>query len=64
MNFNLNYIYTELPTRKYKRTNLQTNKTEIVTVTNKNNLSIQQHLNLLNLNDSNNHYSEITDKDT
>ena len=64
MNFNLNYIYQELPTRKYKRINLSTNKSEIVTVTNKNNLSVQQHLKLLNLNDPNHIYSEITNQDT
>ena len=63
MNINLNYIYQELPTRKYKRTNLLTNKSEIVTVTNKNNLSVQQHLKLLNLNDQNHIYSEITNQD-
>ena len=50
MNYNLNYIYMELPTRKYKRTNKITGKSEIVTVTNRNNLSIEKHLELLNLN--------------
>lgn len=59
MNYNLNYIYTELPTKKYKRTNLETGETEIVTVTNRNNLSVQKHLNLLNLNDPDYSYSEI-----
>ena len=48
MNYNLNYIYTELPTRKYKRTNKITGKSEIVTVTNRNNLPIEKHLELLN----------------
>ena len=56
----MNYIYTELPTRKYKRTNIITGKTEIVTVTNKNNLPIEKHLELLNLNDQNNIYSKIS----
>ena len=51
MNYNLNYTYMELPTRKYKRTNKITGKSEIVTVTNRNNLSIEKHLELLNLND-------------
>ena len=50
MNYNLNYIYMELPTIKYKRTNKITGKSEIVTVTNRNNLSIEKHLELLNLN--------------
>lgn len=59
MNYNLNYIYTELPTRKYKRTNLETGETEIVTVTNKNNLPVSKHLSLLNLNDPDYSYSEI-----
>ncbi len=59
-----NYIYKELPTRKYQRINLTTGKSEIVTVTNKNNLSIQHHLRLLNLNDTNYFYSEIENSDT
>lgn len=58
MNYKLNYIYIELPTRKYKRTNKITGKSEIVTVTNRNNLSIEKHLELLNLNDPYNLYSE------
>lgn len=51
MNYNLNYIYTELQTKKYKRINKITGKSEIVTVTNRNNLSIEKHLELLNQND-------------
>lgn len=58
MNYKLNYIYTQLPTRKYKRTNLITGETEIVTVTNKNNLPVSKHLSLLNLNDPAYLYSE------
>ena len=58
MNYNLNYIYTELPTRKYKRTNKITGKSEIVTVTNRNNLSIERHLELLNQNDLDYIYTE------
>lgn len=59
MNYNLNYTYTELQTRKYQRTNLITGETEIVTITNRNNLSVQKHLYLLNLNDPDYLYSEI-----
>lgn len=58
MNYNLNYIYIELPTRKYKRTNKITGKSEIVTVTNRNNLSIEKHLELLNQNDLDYIYTE------
>ena len=58
MNYNLNYIYMELPTRKYKRTNKITGKSEIVTVTNSNNLSIEKHLELLNPNDLDYIYTE------
>ena len=58
MNYNLNYIYTELQTKKYKRTNKITGKSEIVTVTNRNNLSIEKHLELLNLNDLDYIYTE------
>lgn len=52
----INYTYKELPVRKYYRKNLTTGKIEIVTVTNKNNLSIDKHISLLNLNDSNYFY--------
>ena len=58
MNYNLNYIYTELPTRKYKRTNKITGKSEIVTVTNRNNLPIEKYLELLNQNDLDYIYTE------
>ena len=58
MNYNLNYIYMELPTRKYKRTNKITGKSEIVTMTNRNNLSIEKHLELLNWNDLDYIYTE------
>lgn len=58
MNYNLNYIYMELLTRKYKRTNKITGKSEIVTVTNRNNLSIEKHLELLNQNDLDYIYTE------
>ena len=58
MNYNLNYIYMELPTRKYKRTNKITGKSEIVIVTNRNNISIEKHLELLNLNDLDYIYTE------
>lgn len=58
MNYNLNYIYTELQTKKYKRINKITGKSEIVTVTNRNNLSIEKHLELLNLNDLDYIYTE------
>ena len=58
MNYNLNYICTELPTRKYKRTNKITGKSEIVTVTNRNNLPIEKHLELLNQNDLDYIYTE------
>ena len=58
MNCNLNYIYTELLTRKYKRTNKITGKSEIVTVTKRNNLPIEKHLELLNQNDLDYIYTE------
>lgn len=55
----IDYIYKEVETRKYRRVNLFTGKTDIVTVTNRNNLPISEHLYLLNLNDPENTYSEI-----
>lgn len=39
-------------TRKFTRRNRQTGKTEIVTVSNRNNLSIEKQMELLNLNDT------------
>ena len=58
MNYNLNYIYMELPTRKYRWTNKITGKSEIVIMTNRNNISIEKHLELLNLNDLDYIYTE------
>ena len=55
----LNYTYKELKTIKYKQTNIITGKTEIVIVTNQNNLTTQEHLKLLNLNSEIYQYSEI-----
>ena len=48
----------ELPTRKYRRTNKITGKSEIVIVTTRNNISIKKHLELLNLNDLDYIYTE------
>ena len=42
----------------YQWTNKITGKSEIVTVTNRNNLSIEKHLELLNLNDLDYIYTE------
>lgn len=55
----INYTYKELPIRKYYRKNLVTGKTETVTVTNKNNLPIDKHISLLNLNDPDYFYFTI-----
>ena len=55
----MNYIFKTLPTRKYNQTNLTTGKTERVTVTNRNNLSIEKQIELLNKYDTEHLYTEI-----
>ena len=55
----MNIIYKEVETRKYIRTNKETGKSEVVTVSNRNDLSVEEHLRLLNLNDNVYIYSGI-----
>ncbi len=50
------YFYKQHEVRKYLIRNKQTMKNELVFVTNSNNLSIEKHMELLNLNDKNNEY--------
>lgn len=56
---NLNYKFRILPTRKYNQTNLITGETEIVTVTNNNNLPVDKQLYLLNKYDQEHLYTKI-----
>ena len=55
----MNYIFKTLPTRKYNQTDLTTGETCRVTVTNRNNLSIEKQLELLNKYDPDYLYIEI-----
>lgn len=60
---NLNYTFKILPTRKYNQTNLTTGETEIVTVTNNNNLPADKQLYLLNKYDQEHLYTKIANYD-
>lgn len=54
----MNYYFKQHQTRKYLRRNRKTFKEEIVTVSNVNNLSVEKHMELLNLNDNEFEYLE------
>ena len=45
------YGYKQHEVRKYLRQNRETQEEEIVSVSNRNNLSVERHMELLNLND-------------
>lgn len=45
------YGYKQHEVRKYLRQNRETQEEEIVSVSNRNNLSVESHMELLNLND-------------
>ena len=45
------YYFKQHETRKYLRRNRETLEEETVTVSNRNNLSVEEHMRLLNLND-------------
>jgi len=50
------YYYKQHEVRKYLRRNKSTKKEEVVSVSNVNNLSVEEHMELLNLNDENYEY--------
>lgn len=52
------YYFQQHETRKYLRRNRETLEEEIVTVSNRNNLSVEKHMELLNLNDDQYKYIE------
>jgi hypothetical protein len=56
---NLNYTFQTLQTRKFNQTNLITGNTKIITITNRNKLSIEKQLELLNRCDKEHTYTEI-----
>ena len=45
------YYFQQHETRRYLRRNRETLEEETVTVSNRNNLSVEEHMRLLNLND-------------
>lgn len=47
----MNYSFTQHEVRRYLRRNLETLEEEIVSVSNVNKLSVEKHMELLNLND-------------
>lgn len=54
----MNYSFQQHKTRKYLRMSRSTSEEEIVSVTNRNNLSVEKHLKMLNLNDTDYEYLE------
>lgn len=56
---NPNYTFQTLQTRKFNQTNLTTGNTKIITITNRNKLSIDKQLYLLNKSDKENLYTKI-----
>ncbi len=50
------YYFKQHEVRKYLRRNRKTEEEEIVSVSNLNNLSVEKHMELLNLNDENYEY--------
>ena len=53
----MDYSVKHIEVRKYLRRNKTTNVVDEVTVSNRNNLPVDEHLRLLNLNDTENEYS-------
>ena len=60
--FNLKVVYAEVEVREYKRVSIETGVEEIVKISNRNNLPVEEHLRLLNLNDERYIYSEVEQK--
>lgn len=56
---NPSYTFQTLQTRKFNQTNLSTDETKIITITNRNKLSIEKQLELLNRCDKEHIYTEI-----
>lgn len=54
----MNYSFTQHEVRKYLRRNRETMEKEIVSVSNVNKLSVERHMELLNLNDDRYEYIE------
>ncbi len=50
------YYYEQHEVRKYLRRDKSTGREEVVSVSNVNNLSVEKHMELLNLNDENYEY--------
>ena len=55
----MDYTVKNVEVRKFKRRNKLTSVVDIVSVSNRNNLSVEEHLRLLNLNDKEHEYSVI-----
>lgn len=58
----MNYSFTQHEVRKYLRRNRETMEKEIVSVSNVNKLSVEKHMELLNLNDDRYEYIEYLGK--
>ncbi len=57
----MDFLGKDVEIRKYVRRNKATNVVDIVKVSNRNNLPVEEHLRLLNLNDPENEYSALPD---
>ncbi len=55
------YKYKEVEARRFRRRNRLTGVESIVTVSNRNNFSVEEHLKLMNLNDPDYEYFEVID---
>lgn len=58
----MEYQYKQTEVRKYLRKNLITGKEETVSVSNRNGLSVERHLELLNLNDKEYEYIKLVEE--
>ncbi len=56
---NMQYDYKEVEVRRFKRKDKITGKESIVSVSNRNDFSVEEHIRLLNLNDPNYEYIEL-----
>ena len=59
----MRYEYKEVEVRRFKRRNRLTGIESIVSVSNRNNFSVEEHLKLMNLNDPDYEYFEVIESE-
>ena len=57
----MQYDYKEVEVRRFRRKDRNSGKESIVSVSNRNDFSVEEHIRLLNLNDPNYEYIELVD---